>query len=291
MSTQQQAKLFKVVCSDWNGAVRGRPYRKLAVDPKSSLAMLAEDILGAFDFDMDHMYGFYNNLKDWTRATEGYELLADLGEGDRFPGTTHTPISKAFQTPRQKMLMLFDYGDEWRFIVEFLGEQDVPAKAEFPLILESVGEAPEQYPDWEEDDDEEHDEEVGDEWSLLDPESQSPIDPKIEERIQEDILVDTFGSEERAMSWYSYLQEELPAPFNATCARRDLQSPLLEGDKVRVIGLADSSVCQERIRVMIEWEKRQFAVPLEQLEPVRMSKTGRQALYDWVYWCEQGYSF
>lgn len=42
---------------------------------------------------------------------------------------------------------------------------------------------------------------------------------------------------------------------------------------------------------MIEWENRQFAVPLEQLEPVRMSLTGRQALYDWVYWCERGYSF
>lgn len=98
MSKEKQAKLFKVICSDWNGAVRGRPYRNLAVDPDASLAMLAEDILDAFDFDMNHMYGFYNNLKDWTRATEGYELIADLGEGENFPGTTHTPISQAFHT-------------------------------------------------------------------------------------------------------------------------------------------------------------------------------------------------
>ncbi|MDO3409466.1 calcium-binding protein [Saccharibacillus sp. CPCC 101409] len=297
MPTKNKAKLFKVTCSDWNGAVRGRPYRKLAIDGKASLESLAINILYAFDFDMDHMFGFYDNLKNWTRSTEGYESMADYGDGDGFPGTQSAKVAKVFHTPKQKMLMLFDYGDEWRFIVQFLGDETLPAGITAPAVLESVGEAPEQYPDWEDEDDyEEEDDYEVEENDAANPDVVNPIPQNvknfnIEARIRDEILVDAYEAEERAMSWYTYLQDHLSTAFDAKCAIADAQSPLQTGEKVRVLGLAAPEDCTERIRAKIEWEKRQFAVPLEQLAPTRLGKDARQALEDWVYWRTQGYLF
>lgn len=52
----------------------------------------------------------------------------------------------------QNFLYLFDYGDEWQFTVRVQAINDnADPKAEYPRLVESVGEAPEQYPDWDED--------------------------------------------------------------------------------------------------------------------------------------------
>ncbi len=56
----------------------------------------------------------------------------------------------------QTFLYLFDYGDEWQFKVKVhaINENADPAAA-YPRLVESVGVAPEQYPDWDEEDEEE----------------------------------------------------------------------------------------------------------------------------------------
>jgi hypothetical protein len=38
-----------------------------------------------------------------------------------------------------------------------------------------------------------------------------------ERRITDEIVVDAYGEEERAMSWYYYLDEQLAFPFKARC--------------------------------------------------------------------------
>lgn len=50
----------------------------------------------------------------------------------------------------QTFLYLFDYGDEWRFKVRVHAINPAAPEVEYPHIVESVGKAPEQYPDWEE---------------------------------------------------------------------------------------------------------------------------------------------
>lgn len=103
------AKIFKITLTDWNGSVRGKPYRKIAVEVNASLYDLAVAALSAFDFDMDHSFGFYDNLKNWTRSEEGYELFADMGDKMNFPGVKKAKVRKVFHTPKQKMLLLFDH--------------------------------------------------------------------------------------------------------------------------------------------------------------------------------------
>lgn len=63
----------------------------------------------------------------------------------------------------QNFLYLFDYGDEWQFNVRVHAVNDnADPNAQYPRLVESVGQAPEQYPDWEEEEDTwEEDEEEG----------------------------------------------------------------------------------------------------------------------------------
>jgi len=58
----------------------------------------------------------------------------------------HTKIQQVFNLPGDKMLFLFDYGDEWRFFVELEEIQQAEQWDLKPVILESIGKAPEQYP-------------------------------------------------------------------------------------------------------------------------------------------------
>jgi len=148
------AKLFKVTWSDWNGAVRGRPFRKIVLASSSSLYDLATASLQSFQFDLDHSFGFYDNIKNWVLSKEGYELFADMGEKDKFPGVKRAKIAKVFDTPKKKMLLLFDYGDEWHFLVQYLGDAEVKAGQALPYVSESSGKAPDQYGGYDDEEEE-----------------------------------------------------------------------------------------------------------------------------------------
>src|SRR5262245_2429055 len=62
-----------------------------------------------------------------------------------------------------------------------------------------------------------------------------------EERILMEIIVDAYGPEEQAMGWYYYLEDKLDFPFRAKCMAERVISPLREGDKVEVTGMAPES--------------------------------------------------
>ena len=47
------------------------------------------------------------------------------------------------------MLFVFDYGEEWRFEVELLKLGAKKPDTRYPRLLNSLGDAPEQYPDRE----------------------------------------------------------------------------------------------------------------------------------------------
>jgi hypothetical protein len=143
--------LLKVTWSDRQAGVRGRPYRTLLVPANASLYRLAEAITDAFEFDFDHAFGFYDNLKNPYRAREGYELFTDLGEPGRHKGVKKTPVGAVFNTMKKKMLFLFDYGDEWRFVVQLIGTE--PHKGKKIAVVDSFADAPSQYgddEDWDE---------------------------------------------------------------------------------------------------------------------------------------------
>ena len=135
----------------FRASLRGRLYRDIELPSGGSLEDLAAAIVGAFGFDFDHPFGFYGSLGHrYHDAEERYELFADLGLADEgVKGVRRTGLSTAFPEPGRQMLLLFDYGDEWRFKVELIG-LGREEKAVYPRVVKRVGEAPPQYPDLEE---------------------------------------------------------------------------------------------------------------------------------------------
>ena len=112
-----------------------------------------------------------------------------------------------------------------------------------------------------------------------------------EDRIHMEIIVDAYGPEEQAMGWYHYLEEKLDFPFRAKCIAERRISPLREGDKVEVTGMAPESDCQHEMFVLLQWEGRTLGVPLSQLKGMGVEPETKQAIEDWHYWIQQGYEF
>ncbi len=123
-------------------------YREIEIESGKSLYDLAVAIVRAFDFDLDHAFGFFSKLDGHIfDSPVRYELFADLDRDSESRSVKRTKVAQAFPDLGSKMLFLFDYGDEWRFRVEVIGLGERAPKTRYPKILKAVGKAPPQYPD------------------------------------------------------------------------------------------------------------------------------------------------
>jgi len=130
-------------CSDGK-----RIIRKIQISGTKSLYNFARVITKAFGFYFDHCFGFYDSFGNLRDAKKIYELFVDIGEetSPTAQGVKKTKVSQAFINQGEKMLFLFDYGDEWRFTVELKEIRKADERKSKQVILESVGKAPVQYP-------------------------------------------------------------------------------------------------------------------------------------------------
>lgn len=145
---------FKITfSSEQNKAVA-----KVRVIERSTLFDLADALLNAIGFDLDHAFGFHSSLKspyDKNMERE-YTLFADQGEARMASdtGVEKTLISEVFKE-KDKMLFHFDYGDDWMFVVQCVAIEQTSSRKRKPEVLEVSGQFPEQYPDcddeWEDD--------------------------------------------------------------------------------------------------------------------------------------------
>ncbi|MDQ1472106.1 MAG: hypothetical protein QOJ99_3586 [Bryobacterales bacterium] len=115
--------------------------------------------------------------------------------------------------------------------------------------------------------------------------------PIREERINNEAIVDAYGSEEHAMGWYYYLESKISFPFQARCIGSNAISPLRKGDLVEVSRLAPEEACATEMRVLIRWQGRKMAVPLSQLVALDPDESTDEAIGDWHYWVGRGYLF
>jgi hypothetical protein len=113
-----------------------------------------------------------------------------------------------------------------------------------------------------------------------------------ERRIEMEIVVDAHDESERAMGWYSYLDDSVHFPFTARCCVQRPISPLRVGDEVEVIGLGPEDECEHAMFVRIRWDRKEgLAVPLAQLKVAHADEATRTAVEDWHYWLKKGYEF
>ncbi|MEA1896695.1 MAG: hypothetical protein U9N53_03415 [Bacteroidota bacterium] len=135
---------------DYPPTQANRIIRKIQIAETKSLYNFAKVITQAFDFYFDHCFGFYNDFNRPQDSEKAYELFYDLDDVE--PPAPHvksvkrTKIQQVFKQPGDKMLFLFDYGDGWQFTVELEEIKQAEKWDLKPVILESIGEAPLQYP-------------------------------------------------------------------------------------------------------------------------------------------------
>ena len=162
--TSTSTHLFRVSLQDEPTLLR-----EIEIASDKTLVDLAKAIVRAFDFQFDHAFGFYSALtgREVLRAQPKYEVFADMGERTDSGSVKRTSIVEAFPMVGHTMLFLFDYGDDWRFVVEVIGRGEREPKGRYPQVLRKVGRSPEQYPEWD-DEAEEYRGEEADEPERLD---------------------------------------------------------------------------------------------------------------------------
>ena len=129
-------------------------YRNISILSTNSLSTFAKTIVKSVGFYFDHSYGFYNNFLDIYNSKKIFELFTDIPDVDHTPGALgveHVRIEKAFKKVGDTMLFLFDYGDNWQFIVTVMEISKPKRDAKYPKVTYGVGENPKQYLEIEED--------------------------------------------------------------------------------------------------------------------------------------------
>jgi hypothetical protein len=94
-----------------------------------------------------------------------------------------------------------------------------------------------------------------------------------ENRISEEIIVDAYGPEEQAMSWYYYLEDKIQFPFQAQCIASVPTSPLRKGDSIEIRKMAHEDNCSTDMLVMTRWNNRNIAVPLSRLKAIGVDES------------------
>lgn len=137
-------------------------YRHIRIGEQETLDRLHEVILNAFGFADDHAHAFFMDDRYWSSVRAYYsDYIDDAEKHSRDVTLRRLRLKKG-----EKFKFLFDFGDEWRFQCKVLRELE--ERTDFPGVVRTVGEAPEQYPDWEEKYEEDDDEE-------MEPETESPL--------------------------------------------------------------------------------------------------------------------
>ncbi len=113
-----------------------------------------------------------------------------------------------------------------------------------------------------------------------------------ENRIAMEIVVDAYNEDEVRMGWYYYLDDKLNCPFTARWISKGKKSSV--GEDVEVIEMADEDECSRDMLSHIRYREGDddvFSVPLIDLEPLDADQATREAIADWHYWVDRGYSF
>ena len=119
-------------------------WRRFQLSSRHTLHDLHKVILKAYEFDDDHLYAFFMEGTPWKGAAYWSP------HNDEGPFTNKIKLGSLDLVTKQKFLYLFDFGDEWRFLVQIEKIIKDGTGVLKPTILETCGESPEQYSDADE---------------------------------------------------------------------------------------------------------------------------------------------
>ena len=112
-----------------------------------------------------------------------------------------------------------------------------------------------------------------------------------EQRIIMEAIVDANGPDEQAMGWYYYLDDKITFPFTAECIAVNKRAPLELGEKITALQMSGEDYCEHDMHVDISWKGKVLAIPLAQIKPLETDEETAEAIGDWHYWKNRGYTF
>ncbi|RLE45722.1 hypothetical protein DRJ22_03745 [Candidatus Woesearchaeota archaeon] len=137
--------------------VKEKVLRKIELKENQTLDDLHSAIIyQSFNWFDPHLYSFFFDNKPYSKNikmeyTCDNHINLDPSEGE--PNSTDIQLRKLKLKKNQKFLFIFDFGDDHHFRIKVKDFGEVQEGLKYPRIIESIGEAPEQYP-MEEDDEE-----------------------------------------------------------------------------------------------------------------------------------------
>jgi len=110
--------------------------KTIEVSEDFSLQKLHKFIQKIVNFDDDHLYEFYIGKNPRNRA---------------HTVSKKTMLNEIYPMTGYKLYYLFDFGDSWLFQIKKSRKKNIEEKGKkYPVLIESTGVNPEQYPDYEE---------------------------------------------------------------------------------------------------------------------------------------------
>ncbi len=124
-----------------------RVSRVIEILDNQTLEVFHTIIQTAFGWDDDHLYAFYPS----NRAFDSLTSIMPWQEYDNDPPhTDEVTVGALGLKPGQRMLYIFDFGDNLDHEIELMEILPLPEEGTFPRIVLARGKAPAQYPSWDE---------------------------------------------------------------------------------------------------------------------------------------------
>ena len=107
-------------------------------------------IYQSFKWDDPHLYSFFMDNEPYSRnkAME-YTCEEHINVDFNSPNSSNAKLKELNLSKNQKFLFMFDFGDGHNFEIQVEGFGESKKETKYPVILEEIGEAPEQYPEIE----------------------------------------------------------------------------------------------------------------------------------------------
>lgn len=120
-------------------------FRDIEMPANSSFEELHLAIQEHFGFDNSQMASFYESDENWERGEEIMLMDMSMNDKQEVRLMKETLIGELLSAQDQKMLYVFDFLVMWTFFVEVVSIGSFSGDIEYPNVLLSVGDSPDQY--------------------------------------------------------------------------------------------------------------------------------------------------
>ncbi len=121
--------------------------RKVHIKKDASFYELHELIQAAFDWTASHLYGFYvlktnGHQKNRVEITGNSAGILMEDSNQVIYCDKNEKLSKWFKKPKDLVSYIYDYGDNWEHMIEFVREVELEKTTKYPVCIEAENLAP-----------------------------------------------------------------------------------------------------------------------------------------------------